>query len=29
MLLVVTHSQELAQRFERRYAIDDGVLKGA
>jgi lipoprotein-releasing system ATP-binding protein len=29
MLLVVTHSQELAQRFERRYAIDDGHLKDA
>jgi lipoprotein-releasing system ATP-binding protein len=29
MLLVVTHSQELAQRFERRLEIDDGVLKSA
>jgi lipoprotein-releasing system ATP-binding protein len=29
MLLVVTHSQELAQRFERRYEIDDGNLKEA
>jgi lipoprotein-releasing system ATP-binding protein len=28
MLLAVTHSQELAQRFERRLEIDDGVLKG-
>jgi lipoprotein-releasing system ATP-binding protein len=28
MLLVVTHSLELAQRFERRYEIDDGSLKG-
>ncbi len=27
MLLVVTHSLELAKRFERRYEIDDGVLK--
>lgn len=27
MLLVVTHSLELAQRFERRYEIDDGRLK--
>jgi lipoprotein-releasing system ATP-binding protein len=29
MLLVVTHSLELAKRFERRYEIDDGVLKDA
>jgi lipoprotein-releasing system ATP-binding protein len=29
MLLVVTHSQELARRFERRFEIDDGVLKSA
>jgi len=29
MLLVVTHSQELARRFERRYEIDDGKLKEA
>jgi len=29
MLLVVTHSLELAQRFERRYEIDDGRLKDA
>jgi len=29
MLLVVTHSQELAKRFERRLEIDDGVLKVA
>jgi lipoprotein-releasing system ATP-binding protein len=29
MLLVVTHSPELAQRCERRYEIDDGVLKPA
>jgi lipoprotein-releasing system ATP-binding protein len=29
MLLVVTHSLELAQRFERRYEIDDGRLKVA
>ena len=28
MLLAVTHSHELAQRFERRLEIDDGVLKG-
>ncbi len=27
MLLVVTHSLELAQRFERRFEIDDGSLK--
>jgi lipoprotein-releasing system ATP-binding protein len=27
MLLVVTHSLELAGRFERRYEIDDGTLK--
>ena len=27
LLLVVTHSLELAQRFERRYEIDDGQLK--
>jgi lipoprotein-releasing system ATP-binding protein len=27
MLLVVTHSLELAQRFERRYEIDDGGLR--
>jgi lipoprotein-releasing system ATP-binding protein len=27
MLLVVTHSQELAGRFDRRLEIDDGVLK--
>jgi lipoprotein-releasing system ATP-binding protein len=29
MLLVVTHSLELARRFERRYEIDDGQLKDA
>jgi len=29
MLLVVTHSLELAQRFERRLEIDDGQLKDA
>lgn len=29
MLLVVTHSQELAQRCERRFEIDEGVLKPA
>jgi len=29
MLLVVTHSLELAQRFERRFEIDDGTLKPA
>jgi lipoprotein-releasing system ATP-binding protein len=29
MLLVVTHSQELAKRFERRFEIDDGRLKEA
>jgi lipoprotein-releasing system ATP-binding protein len=29
MLLVVTHSQELAGRFERRFEIDDGRLKSA
>jgi lipoprotein-releasing system ATP-binding protein len=29
MMLVVTHSLELAQRFERRYEIDDGRLKDA
>jgi lipoprotein-releasing system ATP-binding protein len=29
MLLVVTHSLELAQRFERRYEIDDACLKSA
>jgi lipoprotein-releasing system ATP-binding protein len=29
MLLVVTHSVELARRFERRYEIDDGRLKDA
>ena len=27
MLLVVTHSLDLAGRFERRYEIDDGLLK--
>src|SRR5205809_8079084 len=27
MLLVVTHSQELAGRFERRLEIEDGLLK--
>ena len=27
MLLVVTHSLELASRFERRYEIDDGMLR--
>jgi lipoprotein-releasing system ATP-binding protein len=27
MLLVVTHSLELARRFERRFEIDDGMLK--
>jgi putative ABC transport system ATP-binding protein len=29
MLLIVTHSPELAQRCERRYEIDDGRLKPA
>jgi ABC-type lipoprotein export system ATPase subunit len=29
MLLVVTHSQELARRFERRYELDDGKLRDA
>jgi lipoprotein-releasing system ATP-binding protein len=29
MLLVVTHSLELAQRFERRFEIDDGQMKDA
>ena len=29
MLLVVTHSLDLAKRFERRYEIDDGRLKEA
>jgi lipoprotein-releasing system ATP-binding protein len=29
MLLVVTHSLELARRFERKYEIDDGRLKDA
>jgi lipoprotein-releasing system ATP-binding protein len=29
MLLVVTHSLELARRFERRYELDDGRLKDA
>jgi lipoprotein-releasing system ATP-binding protein len=29
MLLVVTHSQELAQRFQRRFEIDDGTLRAA
>jgi len=29
MLLVVTHSLELARRFERRFEIDDGRLKDA
>jgi predicted ABC-type transport system involved in lysophospholipase L1 biosynthesis ATPase subunit len=29
MLLVVTHSLDLAQRFERRFEIDDGRLKDA
>jgi lipoprotein-releasing system ATP-binding protein len=29
MLLVVTHSRELAQRFDRRLEIDDGILKAA
>ena len=29
MLLVVTHSLELAKRFERRYEIDDGRLREA
>src|SRR5437868_6109974 len=29
LLLVVTHSLDLAQRFERRYEIDDGQLKEA
>jgi lipoprotein-releasing system ATP-binding protein len=29
MLLVVTHSLELAQRFEKQYEIDDGQLKEA
>lgn len=27
MLIAVTHSQDLAQRFERRFELDDGVLK--
>jgi lipoprotein-releasing system ATP-binding protein len=27
LLLAVTHSQELARRFERRFELDDGVLK--
>lgn len=27
MLLVVTHSLDLASRFERRYEIDDGMLR--
>jgi len=27
MLLVVTHSLELASRFERRFEIDDGMLR--
>jgi lipoprotein-releasing system ATP-binding protein len=26
MLLVVTHSTEVARRFQRRYALEDGVL---
>jgi lipoprotein-releasing system ATP-binding protein len=29
MLLVVTHSPELAQRCQRRFEIDDGVQKPA
>lgn len=29
MLLVVTHSLDLAQRFQRRFEIDDGALKAA
>jgi lipoprotein-releasing system ATP-binding protein len=29
MLLVVTHSLELAKRFERRFDLDDGQLKDA
>jgi lipoprotein-releasing system ATP-binding protein len=29
MLLAVTHSLDLSQRFERRYQIDDGRLKDA
>ena len=29
MLLAVTHSLELAQKFERRLELDDGKLKGA
>ena len=27
MLLVVTHSLDLAQRFQRRFEIDDGALQ--
>jgi lipoprotein-releasing system ATP-binding protein len=29
MLLAVTHSQELARRFERRFELDDGRLRDA
>jgi lipoprotein-releasing system ATP-binding protein len=29
MLIAVTHSQDLAQRFEQRFELDDGVLKKA
>jgi lipoprotein-releasing system ATP-binding protein len=29
MLLVVTHSLDLAQRFDRRFEIEDGLLKEA
>ncbi|MBN8628996.1 MAG: ATP-binding cassette domain-containing protein, partial [Planctomycetes bacterium] len=28
MLLVVTHSLELASRFQRRFELDDGKLRG-
>ena len=29
MLIAVTHSQDLAQRFEQRFELDDGILKKA
>jgi lipoprotein-releasing system ATP-binding protein len=29
MLIAVTHSHDLAQRFEQRFELDDGVLKKA
>jgi lipoprotein-releasing system ATP-binding protein len=29
MLLIVTHSPELAQRCQRRYEIDEGILRSA